>query len=189
MFPHKKKSQLNSWNMVARNKSFSLTVAKEKIIQKYYWKTCCLRFRLCSDMRCWRRDSLVFLNTHPTSLLKAFLNRQFHIIFRETFWTEASYSGDQKWHSGAAWLVGRRGSVGSASACCKAGPSSILGSAPQRSFPHWAHKRWGYGERLQRMATDVCIVIEWMYVCYKKWKINKKSGILPPNQFKNVPYR
>jgi hypothetical protein len=25
----------------------------------------------------------------------------------------------------------RRGSVGSASACCKAGPSSILGSAPQ----------------------------------------------------------
>ncbi len=31
----------------------------------------------------------------------------------------------------------RRGSVGSASACCKAGPSSILGSAPQG----------GYGER------------------------------------------
>jgi hypothetical protein len=30
----------------------------------------------------------------------------------------------------------RRGSVGSASACCKAGPSSILGSAPQGSFPH-----------------------------------------------------
>ncbi len=83
---------------------------------------------------------------------------------------------------GAAWLMGRRGSVmgrrgsvGSASACCKAGPSSILGSAPQGSFPHWAHKRWGYGERLQRMATDVCIVIEWMYVCYKKWKINKKE--------------
>ncbi len=37
---------------------------------------------------------------------------------------------------GAAWLfMGRRGSVGSASACCKAGPSSILGSAPQGSFP------------------------------------------------------
>jgi hypothetical protein len=33
-------------------------------------------------------------------------------------------------------VMGRRGSVGSASACCKAGPSSILGSAPQGSFPH-----------------------------------------------------
>jgi hypothetical protein len=52
---------------------------------------------------------------------------------------------------GAAWLsmvrrgsvmvrrgsvIVRRGSVGSASACCKAGPSSILSSAPQGSFPH-----------------------------------------------------
>ncbi len=43
---------------------------------------------------------------------------------------------------GAAWLnmvrrgsvMVRRGSVGSASACCKAGPSSILGSAPQGGF-------------------------------------------------------
>ncbi len=30
----------------------------------------------------------------------------------------------------------RRGSVGTASARCKAGPSLILGSAPQGSFPH-----------------------------------------------------
>jgi hypothetical protein len=29
----------------------------------------------------------------------------------------------------------RRSSVGSASACCKAGPSSILGSAPQGGSP------------------------------------------------------
>ncbi len=29
----------------------------------------------------------------------------------------------------------RRGSVGSAPACCKAGPSSILGSAPQGGSP------------------------------------------------------
>jgi hypothetical protein len=37
---------------------------------------------------------------------------------------------------GAAWLsMVRRGSVGSASACCKAGPSSILGSAPQGGSP------------------------------------------------------
>jgi hypothetical protein len=35
---------------------------------------------------------------------------------------------------GVAQMV-RRGSVGSASACCKAGPSSILGSAPQGGSP------------------------------------------------------
>ncbi len=32
---------------------------------------------------------------------------------------------------GVAQLMVRRGSVGSTLACCKAGPSSILGSAPQ----------------------------------------------------------
>ena len=44
---------------------------------------------------------------------------------------------------GAAWLrmvrrgsvMVRRGSVGSAPACCKAGPSSILSSAPQGGSP------------------------------------------------------
>ncbi len=35
-----------------------------------------------------------------------------------------------------AQLMVRRGSVGSTSACCKAGPSSILGSAPQVGFTH-----------------------------------------------------
>ncbi len=34
----------------------------------------------------------------------------------------------------------RRGSVGSVSACCKAGPSSILGPAPQGGFSHWAER-------------------------------------------------
>ncbi len=46
--------------------------------------------------------------------------------------------------NGAAWfsmvrrgsVMVRRGSVGSASACCKAGPSSILGSAPQGGYLH-----------------------------------------------------
>jgi hypothetical protein len=39
--------------------------------------------------------------------------------------------------NGAAWLrMVRRGSVGRASACCKAGPSSILGSAPQGGSYH-----------------------------------------------------
>jgi|LakMenE18May11ns_1017448.scaffolds.fasta_scaffold8923888_1 hypothetical protein len=33
-------------------------------------------------------------------------------------------------------VIVRRGSVGSASACCKAGPSSILGSAPQGGVSH-----------------------------------------------------
>ncbi len=43
-------------------------------------------------------------------------------------------------HYGAAWLfMVRRGSVGSASACWKAGPSSILGSAPQGGLDEW---RW-----------------------------------------------
>ncbi len=38
---------------------------------------------------------------------------------------------------GAALLsLVRRCSVGSASACCKAGPSSILGSAPQGGLSH-----------------------------------------------------
>jgi hypothetical protein len=38
---------------------------------------------------------------------------------------------------GASWLVNvRRGSVGSALTCCKAGLSSILGSAPQRDVSH-----------------------------------------------------
>jgi hypothetical protein len=37
---------------------------------------------------------------------------------------------------GAAWhIMVRRGTVGSASACWKAGPSSILGSAPQGGSP------------------------------------------------------
>jgi hypothetical protein len=37
---------------------------------------------------------------------------------------------------GAAWLsMVWRGSVGNTSACCKAGPSSILGSAPRKAFP------------------------------------------------------
>ncbi len=85
----------------------------------------------------------------------------------------------------------RRGSVGSASACCKAGPSSILGSAPQGGSPHWANKRWRFGERPQRMATDKCIEWMWlyecMYVCYKIWKINKKSGIMPPNIYPAIP--
>jgi hypothetical protein len=44
--------------------------------------------------------------------------------------------------------------------CCKAGLSSILGSAPQGGFSHWAYKRWGDGERPRRMATDKCVV--WM---------------------------
>ncbi len=31
-------------------------------------------------------------------------------------------------------------------------------------------------------------VIDWMYVCYKIWKINKKSGILPPSLLNILQY-
>ncbi len=74
----------------------------------------------------------------------------------------------------------RRGSVGNASACWKAGPSSILGSAPQGGFPHWADKamkKW----REASANGDGWMYCDWMYVCDKNMKINKKSGILPPN--------
>jgi hypothetical protein len=50
-------------------------------------------------------------------------------------------------------------------ACCKAGPSSILGSAPQGGFSYWAYKRWGDGERPRRMATDKCIGWMWLNEC------------------------
>jgi len=51
-------------------------------------------------MRCWRRDSLVFLNTNPTSLFKAFINRQFHIIFRGTFWAQMKKQSKKSTQSG-----------------------------------------------------------------------------------------
>ncbi len=71
----------------------------------------------------------------------------------------------------------RRGSFGSASACCKAGPSSILGSPPQGGVSHWAYKRWGNDERPQRMAMNKCIVWMWLNdVCMLK---NMKNSILP----------
>jgi len=57
---------------------------------------------------------------------------------------------------GAAWLsMVRRGSVGSGSACWKAGPSSILGSAPQGGFSPLSTSamRRGLGEW------------RWMYEC------------------------
>ncbi len=76
----------------------------------------------------------------------------------------------------------RRGSVGSASACCKAGPSSVLGSAPQGGSPTEQDKRWRNGERLQWMATDKCIIWMWLYeclyVCYRIWKKINNPGNL-----------
>ncbi len=46
-------------------------------------------------------------------------------------------------------------------------------------FPHWADKRWGNGERPQRMAMDKCIVCmwlnEWMYVCMLRNMKNKQK--------------
>ncbi len=47
----------------------------------------------------------------------------------------------------------RRGSVGSASACCKAGPSSILGSAPHGGSS-LAQRRSDEDTRRQASAND-----------------------------------
>ena len=47
----------------------------------------------------------------------------------------------------------RRGSVGSASACCKAGPSSILGSAPHGGSS-LAERRSDEDTRRQASAND-----------------------------------
>ncbi len=67
----------------------------------------------------------------------------------------------------------RRGSVGSALACCKPGPSSILGSAPQGGVSHWAYMRWGNGERPQRMVMDKCIM--WLWMLKKSMKNKQKE--------------
>ncbi len=60
------------------------------------------------------------------------------ILEKTISWAVEMERGRYGWY-GAAWLsMVRRGSVDSASACCKAGPSSssILGSAPQGGFSH-----------------------------------------------------
>ncbi len=69
----------------------------------------------------------------------------------------------------------QRGLVGSALACCKADPSSTLGSALSRQL-------WRNGDGHQRMFMNEGCMIVWMYLlyCIKKNKC-KKSGIRPPN--------
>ncbi len=64
----------------------------------------------------------------------------------------------------------RRGSVGSASACWKAGPSSILGLAPQGGLSHWAVKRWGDGDGEWPRRMYSMNVIGWLYVINMKNK-------------------
>jgi hypothetical protein len=73
----------------------------------------------------------------------------------------------------------RRGSVGSASACWKAGPSSILGSAPQGGFSPLSTssmRKWreasANGDGWMYHCMNV--ISECMY--WKKDKINKKCG-------------
>ncbi len=52
------------------------------------------------------------------------------------------------------------GSVGSALACCKAGPSSNLDSAP-----HWADSCWRYGDGPRRMFwNEWCSTDVWIYL-------------------------
>ncbi len=75
----------------------------------------------------------------------------------------------------SVWV--RRSSVISASACCKAGPSSIHGSAPHC----WAKKQWGYKKtglgEWWRKNECLIVLCEWLLKI-----INiKKSGIMPLN--------
>jgi hypothetical protein len=80
---------------------------------------------------------------------------------------------------GVAHMV-RRGSVGSASACWKAGPSSILGSAPQGGFFPTELK---YNEEMERGLGEWrwmnvwyhCMNVIWN-ACIEKDKINKKCN-------------
>ncbi len=107
------------------------------------------------------------------------------------FWIFKYLIHNLQWKfTGAAWLsmvrrgsvMVRRGSVGSASACCKAGPSSNPGSAPQGGHHNWVYERWRNGERLHRIATDKCIVRMWLNDCIcviKIRKINKTFKIYP----------
>ncbi len=76
----------------------------------------------------------------------------------------------------------RHCSVGRAPACCKAGPSSILGSAPQGGFPTELTSDEDM-DRPRRMATDKCIVWmglnECMYIVkYKKKYSHRKAAHL-----------
>jgi hypothetical protein len=71
----------------------------------------------------------------------------------------------------------QRGSVGSALACCLAGPNSSPGSAPQGGFPSERNKQW----RKRREASPNGYV--WLFCMnvtkecmFEKDKINKKSG-------------
>jgi hypothetical protein len=65
----------------------------------------------------------------------------------------------------------QRGLVGSVSASCKAGPSLILGSAPQGGFPTELPSNEdmdrGPGEWGQINVLSCMNVTKEMYVCYK----------------------
>ncbi len=76
----------------------------------------------------------------------------------------------------------RHGSDSSVSACCMAGPSSNLGSAPQRR-PSTERKQWGEQEW---HSTSIIYII--LYVCSVNVKINEKSGSMPPNLYKKKSY-
>ncbi len=85
------------------------------------------------------------------------------------------------------WTIWRvqRGSVGSALACCKAGPSSNLGSAPHGVFTNWDDSC----EYLEIGLSECLSMNEWMNewfmhvsIANKKNKC-KKSGLRPPNLY------
>ncbi len=72
----------------------------------------------------------------------------------------------------------RRCSVGRASACCKAGPSSILGSAPQGGFPIELQSDEEMGRDLgEWRRTNVLYECDKMNVCtvHRKNMKNKQK--------------
>jgi hypothetical protein len=67
------------------------------------------------------------------------------------------------WCGVAQLVLVRRGSVGSASACCKAGPRSILDSAPQGG----SHTEQSSDEEMERGLSEwqrINVLYECMYV-------------------------
>ncbi len=93
--------------------------------------------------------------------------------FISQLWCGVAQYGATWLSNGAAWLtMVRRGSVGSASACWKAGTSSVPLSLQ-------AMRRW------REASANVLHKCDWMIECMLENMKNKqkKSGILPPNLY------
>ncbi len=73
----------------------------------------------------------------------------------------------------------RHGSVGSVSGCCKAAPSSNLGSAPQWRPSTWACSDEETGAELSE-CCELMRMNEFVWMYSKWWRKLIKSGFVPP---------